>query len=252
MPDGLRWMVVGLLILALAPAFAEQPLRVAVATNFAPSLQRLASIYRAGDTQEIQFSAGSTGKLYTQIVHGAPFDLFFAADADRPARLEAGGLVMPGSRVTYALGRLVLWQPGADQPPKLEQLSEGEGRLALANPELAPYGRAAREVLQAAGLWDVLQARLVTGENVAQAYQYARSGNARWAFVPLSLVRQAGDIPSESYRRLPADSHAPIEQQAVVLKTPAADRAAEFLAWCTQGAARALLQADGYLLPAGH
>ena len=194
-------------------------LRVAVASNFAPAARALAADFeRQAGGQPVQLVVGSTGRQFAQIVHGAPFDLFLAADRRRPERLEQEGRVVPGSCFTYALGRIVLWSP---QPDLVDDegavLRAGHIRhLAIANPRLAPYGRAAQQVLRRLGLMEQLQPRLVQGENVAQAYQFVKTGNAALGFVAYAQVhRTAGQ--DGSLWAVPQSLCDPIEQQAVQL-----------------------------------
>jgi len=154
-------------------AFAA-PVRVAVASNFIETLKVIAERFERETGHRVIISSGSTGKHYAQIINGAPFDLFFAADRESPALLEVQGYALPDSRFTYALGKLILWspQPGyIDAEGKLLESDEVE-RLAIANPKLAPYGRAAQQVLQARGLWEDYQRRLVRGENIGQTFQF--------------------------------------------------------------------------------
>ncbi len=238
-------LVAAAIWLLSAPAGADSGLRIAVAANFAPTLERLAAEFRGEMPVAITLVPGSTGKHYAQIRHGAPFDAFFAADAARPERLEREGRIVPGSRFTYALGCLALWSPDPDRVDAAGRVLSGEGfrRLAIANPRLAPYGRAAREVLEGLGLWTGLQPRLVRGENIAQAFQYVASGGAELGFVACSQV-----IDREGSRWLPDPAaHAPIVQQAVLLRDSRAARA--FLDFVRGPAARARIRASGYGLP---
>lgn len=224
---------------------APAPLRVAVAANFAPTLRLLAQEFEADGGAPVEVIVGSTGKLYAQILNGAPYDLFFAADALRPARLVESGRVRPEDRFPYAVGRLVLWSPDPD-------LVDGEGRvldeagnrrLALANPRLAPYGRAAQEALSALGVESVWATRTVTGENVAQVLHFVDSGNADFGLVALSqLIDRDG-----SRWIVPAALHAPIVQHLVVLSDRPAARA--FAAYAVSAAVCPLLEARGYRAP---
>jgi molybdate transport system substrate-binding protein len=239
----IRSCVLGLLLFA-APA-AGDDLRVAVASNFAGAAGALVAAFERDSGHQTRLVAGSTGKHYAQILNGAPFGVFLAADADRPQRLERAGLAIPGSRFTYALGRLVLWSPAPDRVDAAGKVLEGDGfsRLALANPALAPYGRAAREVLEKTGQWQRLQGRLVRGENVGQAYQFVHSGAAELGFVAASQVIDRGG----SRWDIPSGFHAPIEQQAVLLQNAPAARA--FLNFVRSEAGRALIRAHGYHTP---
>lgn len=241
-------LLVGLL-LAAAPARADE-IYVAVASNFLETLRQLATRFEAVSGHRLKLISGSTGKHYAQIRHGAPFDLYFAADARRPALLEQAGLIQPGSRFTYAIGRLVLWSPMAglvdDRGRVLKR--KGEFRhLAIANPKLAPYGRAARQVLEALGLWQALQQRIVRGENIGQAHQFVNSGNAELGLLARSQVWHPDRGIEGSWWEIPEDLYSPIEQQAVLLRDHAAAR--DFLAFVTGGEGRALIRASGYGVP---
>jgi len=224
-------------------------IRVAVASNFVDPLRPIAQHFEAGTGHTVILSPGSTGKLFAQIVNGAPFDAFLAADTERPARLERDGLAVPGSRFTYAVGRLMLWSPRPgyvdDQGTVLET---GRFRyLAIANPELAPYGRAAREVLESRGLWNALQGRLVRGENIGQAFQFVNSGNAELGFLAYAQIRRPGHTVAGSGWLVPQSLHAPIAQQAVLLKHHDAARA--FLLFLRSETATEILRGFGYGKP---
>jgi molybdate transport system substrate-binding protein len=226
-----------LLMLAALPLRAERAL-VAVAANFLAPAEVLAAHYTADTGHRIELASGATGQHYAQILHGAPYDLFLSADADRPERLEAQGLA--SGRVTYALGRLAL--VGAES---LQTLPEAR-YIAIANPDLAPYGRAAREVLQNAGLWDTLEPRIVQGQNVGQAFGMVASGNAQAGLVALSQAQGLG----APFWPVPADLHAPIRQDAVLLPRGQTNPAAVgFVDFLTSDAARALIETAGYTAP---
>lgn len=213
------------LLLLTAPFCSAETLRVAVASNFKTTLEVLAGEFEAQSEHRLILASGSTGKHYAQIINGAPFDLFFAADARRPRLLEQQGHSVAGSRFTYAIGKLVLWSPqtGYVDDKGLVLESGTFRRLAMANPRLAPYGLAARQVLQQRGLYDRLQSRLVRGENIAQTFQFVATGNAQLGFVALSQLRGSGMAQQGSLWIIPGSLHDPIEQQAVVLNdTPAA------------------------------
>jgi molybdate transport system substrate-binding protein len=224
-------------------------IRVAVASNFADAVEAISARFEARGGDKVTLIVGSTGKLYAQIRHGAPFDAFFAADADRPRLLEDEGAAVPGSRFTYAVGRLVLWSPSPGYvDPAGEVLREGDFRyLAIANPKLAPYGRAAQEVLERRGLWQALQGRTVRGENVGQAFQFVRSGNAELGLVAWSQVSRPGEPTAGSWWEVPQALYAPIEQQAVLLRDDAAARA--FLAFVRGEEGRAIIRTYGYGTP---
>ncbi len=237
------------LVLTIAPDLAAEPIRVAVASNFRVALEEVAERFEHRSGHEVVLISGSTGKHYAQITHGAPFELFFAADDRRPRLLEEQGLAVAGSRFTYGIGQLVLWSP---QPGYVDAggavLENGDFRfLAIANPELAPYGRAAKEVLEGLGLWGELDSRLVRGENVGQAFQFVASGNAELGLVALSQIRQGTSARGGSLWEVPRDLYGPIEQQVVLLRE--SEAAMELLEFVRGDEARAVLRDHGYDLP---
>ena len=211
----IRWF--SLCWLACSALSFAQPVTVAVASNFKSAASDLFSDFQQSTGQEIRLISGSSGKLYAQILHGAPFDLFLSADSARPKKLEEANLIVANSRKTYAQGRLVMWMPNAATEPTLEILKELHiSRIAMANPKVAPYGNATRQVLEHNGMWSVVETKVVMGENVSQAFQFALSGNAQVAFVPLALILQAG-ISEQHIWLIPESQYPPIEQQMVLL-----------------------------------
>jgi molybdate transport system substrate-binding protein len=238
-----------LTLFAVAGVTAADEIKVAVASNFSAA-RVLAGGFEQATGHQVTLVFGSTGKHYTQILNGAPFDVFLAADALHPTRLENGGRGVAGSRFTYAVGSLALWSLD-------EGLVDSEGRalldgrfrhLAIAHPRLAPYGAAAREVLTAMGLWEPLGSRLVRGENVAQAFQFVASGNAELGFVALSQVERGGRaIVDGSFWKVPTELHQPIEQQALLLRNR--DVARGFLRFLRSDEARAIIRQYGYTTP---
>ena len=223
--------------------------QVAVAANFTAPMHRIAAAFGADTGHRALLSFGSTGMVYAQIRNGAPFQLLLAADEETPARLEKEGAAVAGSRFTYATGRLVLWsaQPGVvdDRGDVLRR--PGQGRIAVANPKLAPYGAATAQALTALGLLQRLQPRFVQGENIAQAFQFAASGNAPIGFVALSQVMVDGRITKGSAWVVPASLHAPIRQDAVVLAAGKDNAAAAALVAYLKGdKARAIIRSYGY------
>jgi molybdate transport system substrate-binding protein len=219
--------------------------RVAVAANFREAITEIAARFEAQSSHQVDLIFGSTGKHYAQIINGAPFDLFFAADAARPQRLEQEGHCVPGTRFTYAIGRLVLWSPdeGMVDPEGKILGSRTFRHLAIANPRLAPYGRAAEESLLKLGLWDAVSDRIVTGENIAQAYQFVSSGNADLGLVAWSQLHRGGP-PTEGSWWLVPEIYAPIRQQAVLLKPGKA--AESFIAFVKGGESAVIIRAHGY------
>lgn len=236
-------------VLAAPPAAAAEAV-VAVAANFAEVAERLEERFEAETGHTITLVVGSTGKLYAQIAHGAPFDVFLSADQERPERLEGDGLAVAGSRFTYASGRLTLWsrdrgRVGADGAATLRQ--GGFRRLAIANPALAPYGVAARQTLEALGLWAALEEKVVMGETVGQAHAFVASGNAELGFVALSHVVGPGKGREGSRWDVPARLHEPLRQDAVLLARAAGNPAARgFLAFLRRPPVRALVESYGY------
>lgn len=249
LPHSLIGTLVGLaLCLALAGSALGDEIRVAVASNFSTTLQALAERFQAQTGHSVMLSSGSTGKHYAQIVNGAPFDAFFAADAQRPALLEEAGRALPGSRFTYAQGRLLLWSPRVGYVDAQGKVLHDKFRhLAIANPGLAPYGRAAQEVLQALGVWSEVADRLVRGENIAQTFQFIASGNAELGFVACAQVKRPDAELIGSWWEVPQNLHTPITQQAVLLTEHAAAR--EFLAFVRGPEARHIIENYGYRLP---
>ncbi len=202
------------LLLAAAGASADEVI-AAVAANAAEAVEALASDFERESGHRVTLTVGSTGKLHAQILHGAPFDLFLAADRERPRLLVEQGLAVDGSQRTYAVGRLVLWSPDPTVAVNADTLRNGSfRRLAIANPDLAPYGAAARSTLRGLGLWKSLRSKIVVGENVGQSFAMAASGNAEFGFVALSSVLSRGGRSWE----VPAHMYPPIRQDAVLLK----------------------------------
>lgn len=226
-------------------------IRAAVASNFAGAAKVLAERFEEVTGHKVILAFGSTGKHYAQIKNGAPFEVFFAADVARPELLEEEGAAVPGSRFTYAVGRLVLWSPREgyiDRDGAVLERGDFE-YLAIANPKLAPYGEAARGVLRARGIWEKLSGRIVRGENISQTLQFVQTGNAELGFVALSQVLEPGRPPQGSYWEIPQTLYHPIEQQAVLLKDTQTARA--FLKFVKGDEARSIIQSYGYSTPSG-
>jgi len=239
----------GFAALALNSHAAE--LQVAVAANFTAPMQKIAAAFEASTGHKAVLSFGSTGKFYAQIRNGAPFQLLLAADEQTPARLEEEGLTVPGTRFTYAIGRLVLWsaQPGVVDDKGEVLRKPGEARIAVADPKLAPYGAAAIQALTRLGLLQSLQARFVQGEDIAQTFQFVATGNAPLGFVALSQVMVDGRVAKGSAWVVPPQLHTPIRQDAVVLAKGKDNAAAAALVAFLKGdKARAIIRAYGYEL----
>jgi molybdate transport system substrate-binding protein len=242
-------LLAGLLTLALsASAFADE-VQVAVAANFTAPMKVIAADFEKATGHKAVLSFGSTGKFYAQIKNGAPFDVFLAADDETPARLEKEDGIVPGSRFTYATGKLVLWSPKRDfVDAKGEVLKkENFAHLAIASPKLAPYGAAAVETMTRLGVYETLQPKLVTGESIAQAFGFVSTGNAELGFVALSQVYENGQLKSGSGWIVPANLHSPIRQDAVILSHGKDNKAAEALAaYLKSEPAKAVIRSFGY------
>ena len=239
------------LLLAMHPAASvAEEVRVAVASNFLATLNTIATRFEQDSGHTALVSSGSSGKLYAQIKNGAPFDVFFSADAMRPKLLEEEGFAVPGSRFTYAVGRLTLWHPGSAMIEGNEQsilLRSDVRHVAIANPKTAPYGAAAKEALQALGLWEQVQDRLVRGENIGQTFHFVFSKNAQLGFVALSQVLGPKVNGSGSRWDVPTHLYAPIRQQAVLLRSGQRQEVARaFLDYVKDGRARNVIERFGY------
>jgi len=243
-----RLLTLSLLLLPL-PCSAAETL-AAVATNFAEVMTQLKAEFESETPHTLRVATGSTGKLYAQIVAGAPFDVFLAADRERPARLESEGLAVAGSRFTYATGTLMLWSGDAGRigDDGAAILRAGTfRRLAIANPELAPYGAAARQTLEALGVWDRLADRIVMGENIGQAYAMVATGNAELGLVATSQLRDPKRSSMGSSWQVPVDLYEPIRQDAVLLVRAAHNEAALALVrFLKQEKAREVIREFGY------
>lgn len=240
-----------LLLLAGSPAEAGE-VTVAVATNFLNPLKRLTQEFQKRQGHTVRIVSGSTGKLYAQIMHGAPFDVFLAADAERPRKLAElhPPRAVPDTRFTYALGKLVLW---SRDPERLS----GDGvaflqgkqfnHLAMANPDTAPYGRAAKSFLERLKLSGELAPLIVQGENIGQAFQFTATGNAEIGLVALSQIMDPRIKINGSQWTVPDHLYDPIEQDAILLTRGQTNPAASaFLDFLKSAAARALIQSYGY------
>ena len=241
--------LLGALLMIGAGHGAAGEIRVAAASNVAGAVKELAERFESQTDHRIILAFGSTGRHFAQIRNGAPFDLFMAADVERPRRLGQEGVAVPDTRFTYARGILVLWSPRPDYVDADGRvLTHGSFRhLALANPRLAPYGLAARQVLRARGLWQATEGRRVMGKNVSQTFQFVRTGNAELGFVAASQLQSSGVDGGGSRWRVPASLHGPIDQQAVLIRE--SQPAREFLDFLRSGEARPVFREFGYEVP---
>ena len=235
--------------LALSAAAQAEVVQIAVAANFTAPARALAEIFARTTGHEAKLSFGATGAFYTQIKNGAPFDILLAADDERPIRLEKEGDTVPGSRFTYAIGQLVLWsaKPGFVDDQGAVLKGGHFGKIAIANPKNAPYGAAAVEAMEKLGLAATLQPKLVTGESIGQTFNFIATGNAELGFVALAQVLEGGKLKSGSMWVVPAQYHAPIIQDAVILNRAASNPAAK--AWMEllkTPQSKALIRSYGY------
>jgi molybdate transport system substrate-binding protein len=243
-------LTASLLALLVSPVALADDVQIAVAANFTAPIQKIAPEFEKDTGHKIVPSFGSTGKFYAQIKNGAPFEVLLAADDETPAKLIAESAAVAGTQFTYAIGKLVLWsaKPGVVD-------SEGEvlkhGRfehISLANPKLAPYGAAGIETMKALGAYDANQAKIVTAENIGQAFQFVSSGNAEIGFVALSQVLKDGKIEGSAWI-VPAKYYTQIRQDAVILANGKGKPAAEALMKYLKGdKARAVIKSFGYEL----
>jgi molybdate transport system substrate-binding protein len=237
-------------LLALAACFAHAgEVQVAVAANFAGPLARIAEGFTAATGHVLKASAGATGKFYTQIISGAPFEVLIAADDETPKKLVAEGHAVAGTNFTYAFGKLVLWsaQSGFVDDQGAVLASDKVKHVAIANPKVAPYGAAAMELIKARGLTDSVTPKLVTAESIAQAYQFVFTGNAELGFVALSQVAVPGKPTVGSYWMVPSNLYGEIRQDAVLLKPGADNPAARaLLAYLKSDPAKKLIREFGY------
>ena len=249
MKSHLSQVLTGLVFAVSSLASQSAEVQVAVAANFTAPMQKIAAEFEKDTGHKVLLSSGATGKFYAQIKNGAPFEVFLAADDETPAKLETEGDAVPGSRFTYAIGKLMLWsaQPGYvdDQGAVLKK---GQFQhLAIANPKTAPYGAAAMEVLTRLNLLDAVQPKLVTGENIAQAHQFVATGNAQLGFVALSQVMENGKLTGGSGWQVPTKLYEPIRQDTVILAKGKDQPAAEALMKYLKGRkATAIIKSYGY------
>jgi molybdate transport system substrate-binding protein len=241
----------GLLALMAWGTAQADDVQVAVAANFTAPMQKIAAEFEKDTGHKAVLAFGATGKFYAQIVNGAPFEVLLAADDETPARLETEHRTVPGTRFTYASGKLVLWSAQAGYVDGQGQvLKNGHyAHLAIANPKTAPYGAAAVETLTRLNLYDRVQGKLVQGENIAQTYQFVSTGNAPLGFVALSEVYRDGKFTSGSGWIVPANLHSPIRQDAVILAKGGANPAARALAdYLKSNKAKDIIRSYGYAL----
>ena len=269
-----RW----LLVMALLPAFASaqgtgvhetgiretgvHEIRVAAASDLSAAMQRLTPAFEKQTGIHVTVSLGSSGNFFAQIANGAPFDVFLSADKSYPEKLDQSGLAEPGSIAFYARGRLAIWWPNSvhldlqSKNPQgltgnLDSLKSPEiRRIAIANPEHAPYGRAAVAALQHYGLYEAVKPKLVLGENISQTAQFAQSGNADVAFVALALALSDAMKDKGQFLLLPENSYPPLDQAAVVVRSsPNKQQAQRFVQFLTSSEGQKILGDFGFGAP---
>jgi len=243
------WCLFVIVTMVVTPVFAEQVL-VAVAANFIPPFREIVIEFEKTTGHNVQVAGGSSGNFYSQIKNGAPFDVFFSADMERPKLLEDERLGVKDTRFTYAIGRLVLWSSNADLIKGEETLrSKKFKRLAIANPKTAPYGVAAIQVMKKLELWESLQPQIVMGESLGHTMGFIESGNAQLGFVALSQIMDPKIKGQGSRWDVPTDLHEPIKQDVILLAkgkdNPAAKALLEFMG---SPQARKIIEHYGYEL----
>jgi molybdate transport system substrate-binding protein len=229
---------------AALPARAAET-NVAVAANFTDAANEIAEVFKEKTGHEAILSFGSTGQLYTQITQEAPFEVFLAADDERPKKAIEEGFGIPGSQFTYAIGTLVLWSQEPDLVQGEQTLKNGDfTKIAIANPEAAPYGAAAVQAMKALGVYDQLEPKIVQGNNISQTLQFVETGNAELGFIALAQVARNDD---GSRWVVPEDLHDAIRQDAVLLKTGEDSEAAQaFIEFLRGPEAAAIIKEFGY------
>jgi molybdate transport system substrate-binding protein len=251
---GLFAISTGALFVLSAGSAQRNDLRIAAAADLKFAMDDLVQQYKKQAPAGISVTYGSSGNFFSQIQNGAPFDLFFSADIDYPRKLQGAGLTEPGTLYGYAVGRIVIWIPAKVQVDLADLgwkalLLDDIRKIAIANPEHAPYGRAAVAALQKAGIYEQVRPKLVYGENISQAAQFVQSGNAQAGIVALSL---AISPPMKDGKRwdVPKDSYPPIVQGAVILKTaPDKEAARVFMAFVKSDVGRKILERYGFAQP---
>lgn len=233
------------------PSTAQaEGVRVAVASNFLATIRLLKNEFEKSSGHKVLLSVASTGKLYAQISHGAPFEIFLSADARRPELAVEKGLAVKGTQQVYARGRLTLWSSRKTLEGKdcKEELIGGQfRRLSIANPKTAPYGEAARQALKKMKLWKAVRPKLVRGENIGQTFQYARTGNAELGLIALSQALDPKNKETTCRWDVPEDYHEPLEQHMVMLKRGTGNPVAQaFFDFLKSEQARNIISETGY------
>ncbi len=237
------------LFLVAVPVHADE-ISVAVAANFTAPMKLIAAEFERDSGHKLVTSFGSTGKFYAQIKNGAPFEVLLTADDETPDKLMKEGAAVSGSAFTYAIGKLVVWsaKPGLVDGAGAVLKRGDFAHLSLAEPKLAPYGAAGVEAMKALRVYEAIQPKIVTAENITQAYQFISSGNAELGFVALSQVLKDGKIDGSSWL-VPANLYSPIRQDAVILEKGRGKPAVDALMKYIRGdKAKAIIKSFGYEL----
>lgn len=249
-----RVLATVLMALPMGSAARAQQVRVAAAADLKYAMQDVAARFEKQTGTKVDVTYGSSGNFFSQLQNGAPFDVFFSADIDYPKNLEAAGLAESGTLYEYAVGRIAIWTP-ADASADVTVLrwkvllDPSVQKIAIANPEHAPYGRAAVAALQKAGIYEQVKAKLVYGENISQAAQFVQSGNAQAGVIALALAVSPGMKNGKRWE-IPADMHPPIGQAAIVLKSGASKNGARaLLEFVKSEAGRAVFAKYGFTRP---
>jgi molybdate transport system substrate-binding protein len=232
----------------------QTTLRVAAAADLQFALKDIAQQYEHQTGRKVEITFGSSGNFFAQLQNGAPFDVFFSADVDYATRLEQSNLIEPNSLLKYAVGRIVIWIPANSKIDLAARkwdalLDPSVQKVAIANPEHAPYGRAAVDALKHASLYEKVQSKLVYGENISQTAQFVQSGNAQAGIIALSLAASPAMHSGQRWG-IPVDQYAPIEQAAVILKSARdKDSAHAFLDFVSSDAGQRTLRNFGFAIP---
>lgn len=223
----------------------KSEIKIAVSANFAQTAKQLIEKFQETSKANIILVKGSTGKHYAQIIHGAPYDIFFSADSATPLKLEQKQKIISKSRFTYAIGKIILWSPENRLNFSLEEIHKLKYRkFAIANPKLAPYGEAAKQSLKYVSLWLKMQGNLVFGENINQTFQFIQTGNAEMGIIAYSQFLMLPKKKQGSYWMIPQIYFKPINQQAVLLKKNIISE--HFLRFLKSATAKKIIQNAGY------
>lgn len=257
-----RYAITAILLIIMSTTFASlahandnqpQDLTLAVASNFNKTLEAILKEFHSDSCKRISVSTGSTGKITTQIIHGAPYDIFLSADAAHPKLLVEKGYAAHNQIFTYAIGKLVLWAPKQHSEHAIQTYLSARSfrHIAIANPELAPYGLAAKQYLQHTHIWNDIKSKLVFGENINQAFHFVKSGNAQLGIISLSQALQITDyktiLKKDEFIVLPEETYKPIKQQAILLKKSEQNLCAQdFWTHLKLDSTQSLIQTAGY------